>query len=214
MSQLDSPITSGNGRVPVVPAATEMLPGAEPGIKSAKIAKRVRKAVGSNAARPQMVLSAPVETRIRANGRMTSVEMPHIRPDESPGHDKLPPNRRDVLISLPRRSQNRAVTSKEWTPARMKMATIPKVGLPMLWARGFVWMTVIVEFALGTMWATLLRRDSRQRRAVRLRRAVEKRGGTLVKIGRHMAFRVDILPVSNREQLHPIRDRNPPFPRQ
>src|SRR5260370_35970787 len=112
MPQLDSPIRWGNGRVRVVPAATEMLPGAEPVVKNAKVARRVRKAVVSSAARQQMVLSAPEETRIRANGRMAAVEMPRIRSVDSPGHDKLPPSRSDVLISLPRRSQNHSVTSK------------------------------------------------------------------------------------------------------
>src|SRR5258707_14299682 len=82
----------------------------------------------------------------------------------------------------------------------------------MLWARGFVWMPVTVEFPLGTLWAPVPRRDSRQRRAVRLRRAIEKRGGTLVKIGRHMAVRLDILPVEICEQLATMRDPMPAFP--
>src|SRR5260370_18070895 len=82
----------------------------------------------------------------------------------------------------------------------------------MLWAGGLVLFIGIAEFALGTLWASLLRRDSRERRAVRLRRAIEKRGGTLVKIGRHMAVRLDILPVEVCEQLAVMRDRMPAFP--
>ncbi len=82
MSQRDNPITSGNGLVRAVPAAIKVLPNAAPTVTSAKVARRVRKAVVSSTARHQVALAAPGETRIRANGRMTSVEMPRIRRDD------------------------------------------------------------------------------------------------------------------------------------
>src|SRR5260221_4503546 len=212
MSQRDNPITSGNGLVRAVPAAIKVLPNAAPTVTSAKVARRVRKAVVSSTARHQVALAAPGETRIRANGRMTSVEMPRIRRDDLSANEKLPASRSEVLISIPRRSQSGGIGAKEWVPARLKMETAPKVGLPMLWRRCFVWFTVIAEFALATLWGKICRRDSPQRRAVRLRRAIERQGGTLVKIGRHMAVRLDILPVQFCEQLATMRDRMPPFP--
>src|SRR5260221_3604439 len=212
MSQLDNVVESGNGRVSLVSDTVEILSNAAPTVKRAKVAMRVHKAVVSSAARQQMALVAPAETRIQANGRLTTVQMPRIGRVDSLAPTKVPTSRSEVLISLPRRSQSRAVGSKEWTPTRLKMATVPKVGLPILWARCLVWFTVIAEFTLATLWATLWRRDSQQRQAIRLRRVIEKQGGTLVHIGRHMTALLDILPVQFCEQLATMRDRMPRFP--
>ncbi len=209
MSQIVDPITSGTDLVSLAPAAGEILAAPEPVVKNAKVAKRVRKAMVSSVARQQMALTAPEKTLIHGNGRVTSFSIPGARPTDTP---LAPIERSDVLIALPRRQQNRAVASREWSPARMKLATTPKVSLPLYWARCLVWFTLIVRFVVGTLWDSARRRDTQERRAVRLRQAIERKGGTLVKIGRHMAVRLDILPVRYCEQLAVMRDQMPPFP--
>lgn len=211
----DRPNTPANSLASAVSRATpitEKLSAEVPAVKSAKVARRVRQAVVSSAARQQITLPAQDGTRLRLDGRSATVKMSDSKRLTMANQAGLPASRSDVLIALPRRSQSRAVTSKDWSPTQMKVTAIPKVGLPTLWARGVVWFALIAEFALGTLWATIRRCDSQQRRAIRLRRAVEKQGGTLVKIGRHMAVRLDILPVQFCEQLATMRDRMPPFP--
>ncbi len=145
-----------------------------------------------------------------------SVSRPTPPPDLIVGRNGTSPlTRQDVVIALPRRrvtSLSKAEPSKAWSAPRMKVAVTPKVGRILFVARLLVWIGMLLTFALGTFWDVVRRRDSEERRAVRLRRAIEKKGGTLVRIGRQMAVRLDILPVRYCEQLSQMRDKMPAFP--
>ena len=61
-------------------------------------------------------------------------------------------------------------------------------------------------------WDAILRRDSRARRAVHLRRMFERMGGTFVAIGRQIGVGLDLLQSPYGEELSRLVDRMPPFP--
>jgi ubiquinone biosynthesis protein len=74
------------------------------------------------------------------------------------------------------------------------------------WLLGALWM------ALGTLADIVIRRDSTQRRADRLRRIFEALGATSVKIGQQLAARVDLLPYEYSIELDRMLDQVPPLP--
>lgn len=70
----------------------------------------------------------------------------------------------------------------------------------------------MLEFYLGRTADALLGRATLERRARRLRRAFERRGGAFVKLGEHLATRVDFLPWEYSVQLSQMLDQMAPFP--
>lgn len=62
------------------------------------------------------------------------------------------------------------------------------------------------------LWDKIWRRDSPERRAVRLRGIIERIGGTAVKLGQQMAMRIDLLPYEYTVELARMLDRMPTFP--
>lgn len=58
----------------------------------------------------------------------------------------------------------------------------------------------------------LLGRDSDERRARRLRRIIEKMGGTAVKLGQQMSMRIDLMPYIYGVELSMMLDQMEPFP--
>src|SRR6185295_10042447 len=76
---------------------------------------------------------------------------------------------------------------------------------------------LVYSFA-ATQWFTLIlwdkmwRRDTPERRAVRLRGIIERIGGTAVKLGQQMAMRIDLLPYEYTVELARMLDRMPTFP--
>ncbi len=64
----------------------------------------------------------------------------------------------------------------------------------------------------GDMWNLLLRRDDIERRAIRLREAIERIGGAAVKLGQQMAMRIDLIPYAYTVELSKMMDRMPAFP--
>jgi predicted unusual protein kinase regulating ubiquinone biosynthesis (AarF/ABC1/UbiB family) len=116
----------------------------------------------------------------------------------------------DVLTTIPRRKTSILAASEVSLPTieRVKFRTsrIKAFG------RLFAWLTMIAFFVGGNFLDLLLRRDNEVRRAVRLRRAFERAGGTLIKFGQQMAMRVDLLPWAYTVELSKMLDRVPPFP--
>jgi predicted unusual protein kinase regulating ubiquinone biosynthesis (AarF/ABC1/UbiB family) len=119
-------------------------------------------------------------------------------------------NRDNVLISIPRRAiQTQPISDfslPSLQPIYFKTSRIKAVG------RLFVWISMILSFLSGTLWDRVRRRDSEERRAVRLRRTFEKVGGTVVKFGQQMAMRIDLIPWAYTVELAKMLDRIPPFP--
>src|SRR5689334_14581165 len=80
-----------------------------------------------------------------------------------------------------------------------------------LW-RLLAWLRILLSLGLGIVGDTLLRRDTMERRAVRLRRALERAGGTFVKLGQQAAMRIDLLPWAYCLELSKMLDQMQPFP--
>jgi len=116
----------------------------------------------------------------------------------------------DVLVSLGRR---------EIVPPTSTSLQFPTV-LPLTFRtsrlkaaqRLFVWLGMIFYFFVGTLWDQLRRRDTIERRAVRLRRTFERAGGTFIKFGQQLAMRIDLLPWAYTVELSKMLDQVPPFP--
>jgi ubiquinone biosynthesis protein len=78
-------------------------------------------------------------------------------------------------------------------------------------ARLFAWMGPGLALVAGLVWDFLRRRAAPERRAVRIRKAIERVGGTFIKIGQQMAVRVDLLPMVYCDELAKMLDQVPPF---
>ncbi len=126
------------------------------------------------------------------------------------GTDSNERGRADVISSLPRR---------EISPQKVSDLSLPivqtlsfKTSRIRALGRLFIWLSMIIFFMGGNLWDRLRRRDSEARRAVRLRRAFERAGGTFIKFGQQMAMRIDMLPWAYTVELSKMLDRVPPFP--
>lgn len=82
--------------------------------------------------------------------------------------------------------------------------------LQVMW-RIFIWLTCGLYFCTGTALDMLRRMDSQARRAVRLRRAFERAGGTAVKIGQQLSMRLDLLPYAYCAELAKLLDTVKPI---
>jgi ubiquinone biosynthesis protein len=79
-------------------------------------------------------------------------------------------------------------------------------------ARLLLWFSLIAWILGGNLWDRLRRRDTVERRAVRLRRGLERAGGTFVKLGQQVAMRIDLLPWEFCVELSKMLDKMPAFP--
>jgi ubiquinone biosynthesis protein len=123
---------------------------------------------------------------------------------------KPPLSEPGVMTKLPRRSF--IVTEPtEVTPPMMPTTSYP-VNYWRVVGRMFLWLFVGFRVLWGNLGDFLRRRDSEQRRAVRLRAAFERFPGTFRKIGRLLAMRIDILPWTYCVELSNIVDQMDPFP--
>jgi ubiquinone biosynthesis protein len=126
------------------------------------------------------------------------------------GSEPYPPAEA-ILQSIPRRQQ--AIPPDErklWIP-NLEPLLVKETLLHSL-MRLFTWWRVILTIWLGNFFDRILRRDTVERRAVRFRRALERAGGTFVKLGQQLAMRVDLLPWAYCVELSKMLDRMIPFP--
>jgi ubiquinone biosynthesis protein len=123
-----------------------------------------------------------------------------VRDPEQPG----------VLASLPRRGFVEAQAG-DTAPPKMRVVAFRTSRWRAL-GRLVVWLALLARFAAGTAADRVRRRDTPQRRALRLRRAFEGAGGTFIKIGQHMAMRLDLMPWHYSVELSRMLDRVPAFP--
>jgi ubiquinone biosynthesis protein len=132
---------------------------------------------------------------------------PDIPLEANPSESKLTYD--DVLVPLGRR---------EFVPQASSNLQFPTV-LPQTFRtsrlravqRLFVWLGMILFFFVGLFWDKLRRRDTTERRAVRLRRVFERAGGTFIKFGQQLAMRIDLLPWAYTVELSKMLDQVPPF---
>jgi ubiquinone biosynthesis protein len=116
-----------------------------------------------------------------------------------------------ILQPIPRREQLIPPDSSHlWMPS---MEPLPfKKSFWRSLGRVFTWLNLISTIVLGGLLDRLLRRDTVERQAVRLRLALERAGGTFVKMGQQIAMRIDLVPWAYCVELSKMLDRMPPFP--
>jgi len=130
--------------------------------------------------------------------------------DISDERSEYPPAE-SILHSLPRRQQS--VPSDErklWIPHVESLSIGNTFGRSL--RRSFSWLRVFLSVGLGNFFDKLLRRDTMERRAIRFRLALERAGGTFVKLGQQLAMRVDLLPWAYCVELSKMLDRMTAFP--
>lgn len=116
-----------------------------------------------------------------------------------------------ILQSIPRRQQATPLDERKlWIPYVEPLAIKTTLGQSL--KRLLAWLRVIFTIALGDLFDRVLRRNTVERRAARFRRALERAGGTFVKLGQQLAMRVDLLPWAYCVELSKMLDRMIPFP--
>ena len=121
------------------------------------------------------------------------------------------PDMEAVLQPIPRREQSTPPDERKlWIPL-VESAAI-KISFGRSLRRLLTWLWVILRIWLGDFFDKVLRRDSPARSAVRFRKALERAGGTFVKLGQQLAMRVDLLPWAYCVELSKMLDRMSPFP--
>jgi ubiquinone biosynthesis protein len=119
-------------------------------------------------------------------------------------------NRPGIMASLPRRQLITSETT-EVSPPMMQTAAFSVSYLRVLW-RLVILLITGISFWVGNLWDGVRKRGSETRRAARLRRILERSGGSFKKIGRLLAMRIDLLPWTYCVELSKIDDRMDPFP--
>jgi len=121
------------------------------------------------------------------------------------------PSAESILHSLPRREQLSNQDERQlWLPYVEPL--VFKVSFWRSVRRLFTWFGVLASILLGNLGNRLLRRDTLERRAIRLREALERAGGTFVKLGQQVAMRIDLVPWAYCVELSKMLDRMVPFP--
>ncbi len=121
------------------------------------------------------------------------------------------PPAENVLQSLPRREQLSNQDERQfWLPYVDPL--VFKVSFWRSVGRLFTWFGVLASVLLGNLGDRIMRRDTLERRAIRLREALEHAGGTFVKLGQQVAMRIDLVPWAYCVELSKMLDRMVPFP--
>jgi ubiquinone biosynthesis protein len=173
---------------------------------------------------PDLTWSAGSGVLPGANGRGFSANGRTVPPENQPLEDflyesssgqylnlrSIDPEQPGIMASLPRR---RFLTAQaaETPPPKMRFITF-QASYSRAFGRLFVWLAILISFAAGAVWDWLRGRGSAEGRAVRLRHLFEKAGNTFIKVGQHLALRIDFLPWVYCVELSKMVDKAPPFP--
>jgi len=115
-----------------------------------------------------------------------------------------------ILAGLPRRQLVDASTG-EASLSQMRFVSFKANRF-----RSFIsflhWYQLLFDFYLNIAFDALLGRDTPKRRATRLRRAFERKGGSFVKLGLHLSLRLDFVPWEYCNELSCMTDQMEPFP--
>lgn len=121
----------------------------------------------------------------------------------------------DVLQPMPRRPQmvDPAAAAETGDMAAPSASPTPfQAGLWRACGRLFMWLYLLVYVLGGYLLDKIRGRDSLERQAARLRRGLERVGGTFVKLGQQVAMRIDLVPWEYCLELSKMLDKMPPFP--
>jgi ubiquinone biosynthesis protein len=117
----------------------------------------------------------------------------------------------DVLRPMPRRKFFEAYDGANVVLPRARRVFF-KASIIQTIGRLFIWLWSAMRFLYGTSVDVVLRRDTDQRRAVRLRNVFENIGPSFAKLGQQMSIRADLLPYAYCAELGKMLDRAPPMP--
>lgn len=120
--------------------------------------------------------------------------------------------RAQVVGPMPRRKSVSPVVVQDIQPRVMRLAQPFKAGFFFSLHRMMIWLLGILRFLIGTARDIILRRDSVERRAVRLRECFTRIGGTFIKIGQQLSIRIDLIPYRYCVELTRLLDQAAPFP--
>lgn len=114
------------------------------------------------------------------------------------------------MAHLPSRQFITAETA-EVTPPMMPTAAFP-LSYALVLRRLFIWLFFGASFLAGIFWDWLRARNTEARRAIRLRRILEKEGGTFRKFGQLLAMQIDLLPWAYCVEMAQTLNYMKPFP--
>jgi predicted unusual protein kinase regulating ubiquinone biosynthesis (AarF/ABC1/UbiB family) len=117
----------------------------------------------------------------------------------------------DVIRPMPRRQPFHALDTG-YVSLQMAHRVVFKPGIIQPFLRWFVWLFVCIQFFGGNALDLLSGRDTTQRRAVRLREALESGGVSFAKLAQQLSLRADFLPYAYCVELSKMLDRAKPFP--
>ena len=113
---------------------------------------------------------------------------------------------------MPRREISHAIDSAAVSLPRARRPVAFKSGIIRPIGRLFAWLWGLIRFFVGNLRDVVLRRDSVERRAVRLRHVFEGAGPTFAKLAQQLSIRADMLPYAYCAELAKMLDQAPPFP--
>jgi len=116
----------------------------------------------------------------------------------------------DVRRAMPRRERLPA-GARGFAPP-MQARSEYRASLVHALARVVVWLYAALLYGLGNLGDVVTRRSSVERRAVRLRKTLERIGGTFLKVGQQLSIRIDLLPMPFCAELGKLLDQVPAFP--
>jgi ubiquinone biosynthesis protein len=116
-----------------------------------------------------------------------------------------------LIGPMPRRKSSHAIEEISFAlPRARRVFFSPGVIRPI--GRLLFWLWSAIRFVSANMFDVLLRRDTVQRSAVRLRHLFESAGPTFAKLGQQLSIRADVLPYAYCAELSRMLDQAPPFP--
>jgi len=112
---------------------------------------------------------------------------------------------------MPRREISHAIDSAAVSLPRARRPVAFKSGRIRPIGRLFAWLWGLMRFFVGNLRDVVLRRDSVERRAVRLRLVFEGAGPTFAKLAQQLSLRVDMLPYAYCAELAKMLDQAAPI---
>ncbi len=90
-------------------------------------------------------------------------------------------------------------------------SALPRAGFLATFLRSFAWMEVVFAWLLPAIFDLFVGHATSRKRAERFKNALQRAGGTLVKLGQQLSLRADVLDYAWCEELGGLLDSAPPM---
>lgn len=165
---------------------------------------------GVNQNRIERIRVATLEAMERRRTH-TAPARPPDKPIDPSNPDSLPFTAPPGLLPPEIRRRLQGDHMPQVTPALMRQLYW-QAGILMTLKRLIIYSVAAVRWGGHVLWDKIWRQDTLDRRAIRLREAIQRIGGTAVKLGQQMAMRIDLLPYEYTVELSKMLDRMTSFP--